>query len=965
MTPESVEFLVEFFLMRLAYLFHFYNQIKQLSGEITYEGPNKSLYTFAGKAKIGGEEAAVLNDYVLLRGSKLKNTAHVFGIVVYAGKFSKIQMNSKSATIKRSNVERMANHILGVIFAFELLMCSLGCIGNYIWASANSGVWYLPYVQDLKTVDTLLSWVTYFILLNNYIPISLYVSMEIAKLGQKILIDNDLDMYHPESDTPCQARTSNLNEELGQIQYIFSDKTGTLTRNEMEFRKCWIAGTSYGFGTTEIGEAAAKRGALQLSENEDEARKDANSDKAQYNRDPKLSFDDVRLRHRYETNHKDAPFIRDFLRVLSVAHTVVPEAEDEKKPTAATVKYQAESPDESALVGAAKALGFFFYNKVAAMNSLKYYINVFEKTEEYEILNINQFNSTRKRMSAVVRTPAGTIELYIKGADNVMFDRLAKGQDREGIKEALRKYGNEGLRTLIIAKRQIGAAEHAAWNERFQNAFKAIQNREQQLMDAAEEIEKDLEILGATAIEDKLQLGVPETIATLAKAGIRIWVLTGDKQETAENIGFACNLLNDDMDRVYLVEDNLIKGDLGKVLSESIDKYKSLVNPKDPLGPCEKLSLIVDGAALNEIMKAVEDDKCSASQKEIMLQFLAFAKMCKSVIACRVSPDQKRQIVAMVKLHSKPTPLTLSIGDGANDVPMILEASVGVGISGNEGMQAVRSSDYAIAQFAYLKRLLLVHGRSNYKRISVVVMYSLYKNSFLVSTLLLYGVWTGWTGTALFDSLMLAGFNVLWALAGIILFGSIENDVSPQAAIDYPQLYMTGAKKADFNSTVLLTWMARAFAHTALCLVVPVYCFQSRTVLPSGLDESLAGFGLCVMQALVIAVNMKLLLMTANLTRLSLLIYVGSAALFVGGAVVHSLWLFSSLFATEYYFFFNVAMTLYAAPATWLIQLLTVVVILIPDVVAAYLRRNFRPTAADVVREIDLGYGPPKPPSQG
>lgn len=868
-------------------------------------------------------------------------------------------MNSKAATIKRSNVETMSNHILGVIFVFELMMCSLGCIGNYTWASASSNAWYLPYVQNLKTTDVLLSWVTYFILLNNYIPISLYVSMELAKLGQKILIDNDLEMYHTETDTPCQARTSNLNEELGQIQYIFSDKTGTLTRNEMEFRKCWIAGTSYGFGTTEIGEAAAKRGALSLDDSEEEARRDADRSKAQYIPDPKLSFDDVRLLNRFRTNHKDATTIRDFLRVLSVAHTVVPELESSAVNGETSVKYQAESPDESALVGAAKALGFFFYSKTISTNSLRYYVKVLNQEEEFEVLNINQFNSKRKRMSAVVRTPAGKLELYIKGADNVMFSRLRKGEDIEGITEAVKRYGNEGLRTLIIAKRTISEAEYARWSKTFHEAATAIQGREKKLERAGELIEKDLEILGATAIEDKLQIGVPETIGTLARAGIRIWVLTGDKQETAENIGFACNLLNDDMDRVYLVEETAKSKELDKVLRESTSKYSAYASSKDP---CETLSLIVDGAALLEVMKAVEDKNCGAEERKLMLQFLAFAKMCKSVIACRVSPDQKRQIVAMVKLHSKPTPLTLSIGDGANDVPMILEASVGVGISGNEGMQAVRSSDYAIAQFAYLKRLLLVHGRSNYKRISVVVMYSLYKNSFLVSTLLLYGLWTGWTGTALFDSLMLAGFNVLWALAGIILHGSIENDVSPAAALSHPQLYMTGARKADFNSRVLLTWMLRAFLHTAVCLILPVYCFHGRTILPSGMDESQAGFGLCVMQALVIAVNLKLLLMTANLTRPSLLVYLGSAALFVAGALMHSLWALSSLFATEYYLFADVAPTLYAAPAAWLIQLLTVVAVLVPDVAAAYLRRTVFPAAADIVREMDLGLGGAPPP---
>jgi phospholipid-transporting ATPase len=929
-------------------------QLNELLGTINYEKPNKSLYTFAGKATIEGcGVVAVANDCVLLRGSVLRNTDYAYGIIIYAGKNSKIQMNSKAAVIKRSNVERMSNLILAGVFFFELVMCSLGCIGNFLWVK-NGGPWYLPYAQTQSTVDVLLAWVTYFILLNNYIPISLYVSMELAKLGQKILIDNDAEMYHEPTDTPCLARTSNLNEELGQIQYIFSDKTGTLTRNEMEFRKCWIAGTSYGFGTTEIGLAAAARGAVTVSDVDDAARKDADPHKAQFYHDPKLAFDDVRLRNRYERREKNWEVIRDFLRVLSVAHTVVPESDGDVLANPESVRYQAESPDESALVGAAKALGFCFYNKVSLAHSLQYSVDVFKEKQQYEVLNINQFNSTRKRMSAIVKTPEGTLELYIKGADNVMFSRLRKGENTENIEEALKTYGNEGLRTLIIAKRTIPPSEYTRWNEFYQQASQAIEDREQKLMDAAEEIEKDLKILGATAIEDKLQIGVPEAIATLAKARIRIWVLTGDKQETAENIGFACNLLTDTMQRIYLVEDNISDNGLSKVLQNELANYKQYADSEDP---CESLSLIVDGAALNHIMKALEEDGKNEKDMELMLQFLSFAKMCKSVIACRVSPDQKRQIVAMVKFHCKPTPLTLAIGDGANDVPMILEASVGIGISGNEGMQAVRSADYAIAQFAYLKRLLLVHGRSNYKRISIVVMYSLYKNCFLVSTLFLYGIWTGWTGTALFDSFMLAGYNVAWALAGIILYGSIENDVSPATALAHPQLYISCAKKADFNLRVLVQWMVTAFNHTVACLVIPVFCFMGRTVFPSGLDEGLSGFGLCVMQALVIAVNLKLMLGTSNLTRISVAVYLGSSLLFIIGALAHSQWILSSFFATEYYFFYDVATRLYLAPATWLVQGLTVAVILIPDAASAYIRRTYQKSPADAAREIELGFG--------
>jgi phospholipid-transporting ATPase len=234
-----------------------------------------------------------------------------------------------------------------------------------------------------------------------------------------VLIDSDLDMYHQQSDTPALARTSNLHEELGQIEYIFSDKTGTLTRNEMEFRKCWVNNTSYGFGTTEIGAVAKARrlregGAEEQTQHDPLAELDADKSIAQYHSDPSIEFDDVRLRKRFEdTAHPDSIHIRDFLRILSVSHTVVPEGDGSK---ASKVRYQAESPDEGALVLAAKCLGFFFCEKT----SKTHIVDVFGKRETFELLNVNKFNSTRKRMSMVVRTPEGKILLMVKGADNVM-----------------------------------------------------------------------------------------------------------------------------------------------------------------------------------------------------------------------------------------------------------------------------------------------------------------------------------------------------------------------------------------------------------------------------------------------------------------------------------------------------------------------------------------------------------------
>eukprot|EP00741_Cyanophora_paradoxa_P005050 tig00000851_g4892.t1 len=574
-------------------------------------------------------------------------------------------------------------------------------------------------------------WVTFLILYNNLVPISLYVSLELVKIYQARLMESDGTMYHDESDTPASARTSNLNEDLGQIRYIFSDKTGTLTRNEMEFKKCSIGGVAYGQLEDEgplLKQPARPAVGSSLLSGRATAASDAGV-AAQFD------FADTRLLGHVREAHENAARIDDFLRALAVCHTVIPERGHD----AAHIVYQASSPDEGALMTAAKCLGYGFRGRTARSVT----ITVFGREETYEVLATCEFNSARKRMSVIVRTPEGRIVLYTKGADTVIFERLnAAAAGKEALLEHLNDFATEGLRTLVIGRREIAQAEYDEWSRTFLAAATALDGREAKLDAAAELIEKELVLVGATAIEDKLQEGVPDAIATLAAAGIKIWVLTGDKVETAINIGFSCRLLTDKM--VLIVINEETKKDVRESLLSKREQYKELIGFES-----ENLAVIVDGKALRFVME----------EKELMELFLTICKICKAVVACRVSPLQKAQVVKMVKDNVKPTPMTLAIGDGANDVTMIQEAHIGIGISGKEGMQAVRAADYAIAQFRFLKRLLLVHGRWNYKRVSKVILYSFYKNISFVLTLFYFGFYNGKSGTTLFESWLGAFWN--------------------------------------------------------------------------------------------------------------------------------------------------------------------------------------------------------------
>ncbi|KAK3281982.1 hypothetical protein CYMTET_10262 [Cymbomonas tetramitiformis] len=327
------------------------------SGVVTCEGPNPSLYTFTGNIDLQDRETKEMKKVpitpvqILLRGSSLRNVEQIMAVVVYSGHDTKVMQNSTNAPSKRSHIEQQLDSIIYFMFFLLLCMCVVGSLGVATWTSSEGDdTWYLDikdnpsnyFDPDNPGSTGAFSFLNGLILYGYLIPISLYVSVEIAKVVQSFAFMNlDREMYHEESDTPCLARTSNLNEELGMIQIIMSDKTGTLTRNIMEFFKCTIAGVAYGRGVTEVEAANARRLGVHLE---------------QPKKDPNVKFekgfnmhDDRLLKDQWvKEAHPDV--INKFCTLLAVCHTIVPEG----NPTREELKYEAESPDELAFVLAAK-----------------------------------------------------------------------------------------------------------------------------------------------------------------------------------------------------------------------------------------------------------------------------------------------------------------------------------------------------------------------------------------------------------------------------------------------------------------------------------------------------------------------------------------------------------------------------------------------------------------------------------
>ena len=715
------------------------------------EQPHANLYAYSGVVRwkqrdpknieAEGQDMAepVTINNLLLRGCNLRNTEWVVGIVAFTGEETKIMLNSGITPTKRAQISKDLNWNVLCNFAILFLMClAAGIIQGFYWGKGGESLDYFEFGSYGGSSAALNGIITYFaaiVLFQNLIPISLYITLEIIRTAQAFFIFSDTFMYYDAIDYPCTPKSWNISDDLGQIEYIFSDKTGTLTQNVMEFKKCTINGAPYGEAYTEALAGMQKRQGMDVEKEGERARKQIAEDKL-------LMTEMIRKMHQNPYFHDDgltfvAPqFIGDlggdsgsaqkeaceqFMLALALCHTVITERTPGDPPT---IEFKAQSPDEAALVATARDVGF----TVLGRSDDGIILNVLGEERVYTVLNTLEFNSSRKRMSAIIRMPDNRIILFCKGADSIIYSRLKRGEQaglRKSTAEHLEMFAREGLRTLCIAQRELGEEEYQKWNVEHDLAAAAVQDRDEKLEAISDAIERDLTLIGGTAIEDRLQDGVPDAIALLAQAGIKLWVLTGDKVETAINIGFSCNLLGNDMDLIVLnIDDESLETaerELDKHLAVfgktgSDDELKAAKKNHEPPAPTH--ALVIDG----ETLKLALDE--TLKQK-----FLLLCKECRSVLCCRVSPSQKAAVVNMVKTGLDV--MTLGIGDGANDVAMIQEAHVGVGIAGEEGRQAVMSSDYAIGQFRFLTRLMLVHGRWSYRRLAETIANFFYKVRYL------------------------------------------------------------------------------------------------------------------------------------------------------------------------------------------------------------------------------------------
>ncbi|XP_020622281.1 probable phospholipid-transporting ATPase IF isoform X1 [Orbicella faveolata] len=878
-------------------------QLSHLTARVECQHPQEDLYSFSGRMIItprgGGEPVvkALGPQNLLLRGARLKNSTYTFGVAVYTGRETKMALNQQQGAHKFSTVEKTMNVFL-IVFLVVLLCQGALCAGLMFWKqNSRSGTPSYVYLEKPKVTFTgsngvLDTFLVFLILFNYVIPISLYVTVELQKFIGALFFAWDVKMYMEETDERAIANTSDLNEELGQIEYVFTDKTGTLTENDMQFRECSINGLKYVELNSQLFVADQTDG-------------------------PCVSIHTVNSE------------VMQFFLTLSLCHTVQASKETGHN-SIYDYHYQASSPDEKALVEAAVRFGVTYQGKVG--DDIE--VRVDGLVERYTLLHVLEFDSTRKRMSVIVKSPKDEYVMLVKGAETAVLDQLASGP-RDITLDHVNEYAVKGLRTLAVARRVLSEDEYVIMDRKLNQAKQAINDREEQLARVYEEVERDLHVLGATAVEDRLQDGVPDTIAALRDAGIKVWVLTGDKEETAVNISHSCGHFKTGMEIMFVTKKQSER-ECEEELVKCRDRlFQSPPTQKTPYG------VVIDGISLAHVFKAYTD------------LFVDICRECVAVLCCRMSPLQKAQIVQLMKC-SREKPVTLAIGDGANDCGMIQEAHVGIGVMGKEGRQAVRTSDYAVARFKFLLRVLLVHGHWYYVRAAILVQYFFYKNVCFITPQFFYAFFTAFSGQPLYHAFFLTAYNIFFTSLPILVYGIFEQHVNSDALQSQPRLYRDIRKNYRLSWTEFFFWVFSGYWHALVFFFGSYFFFQGDTLGPAMWQYGNWSFGTFVFTVCVIVSNLKLALVTHYWTWMSHVSTWGSIVLFFLSTITFNseTWksiqlTFSDVISLDMYKLF---FTLFSQGVVWLALVLLILMALLPDIVFMLIGRHFHPSETQKVQ---------------
>ena len=744
------------------------SDVKKLVNDDYYlivDPPTKHIYSFKGVfvMQIGSNALNVKKEGLSLEQTLWANTviasSNATGIVIYTGRETRAQKNNSEPQPKFGSIDMEINAISKALFVF-MFLCSVAIV-------AMSG---FPGTFEVNLINIF----RFLLLLSSIIPISLRVNLDFAKIVYSYKINND------ENIKGTIARNSQIPEELGRIQYLFSDKTGTLTQNEMIFKQiCFESGTFNEDALdelTSIVQDECKKSIGPLKDVEDKIVNSSTVEQGQ--------------KRRFRRNRNNV--IRDTITALGLCHNVTPTEEDGVK------GYQASSPDEVALVKFAERINIVLSKRSQTQIQI---INGDGKEENYEILANFPFSSDTKRMGILLKNvETNRIVFYLKGAEVVM-EKKVQENSRAFLLETCENLATSGLRTLVISQRYIPYPEYESWRKKYENAKTEMEDRDNKIQKVVEELEEGMEFLCVTGVEDKLQVDVTDTIESLRNAGIQIWMLIGDKVETAKCIAISTGLKSKTQDFFEMKE---LK------TNDEVNKYlDSYAQKTDTV-------LVIDGNTMNIALEA-ENEK----------HFFTIASKAPAVVCCRCSPTQKTLIVRGMKTHT--TMRTAAIGDGGNDVGMIQEAHLGIGIVGKEGKQASLAADFSILEFRSVKLLLLWHGRLSYKRSAVLAQFVIHRGLIISIIQIIFSFMFYFTSIQIYNGYLMLGYSTIYTTLPVfsIVF---DEDVDLGSVIKFPVLYKILQKGRVLNVKTFVAWCVKSIYQGAVIMIGAVLLFEDNFV---------------------------------------------------------------------------------------------------------------------------------------
>ncbi|CAD8051177.1 unnamed protein product [Paramecium sonneborni] len=715
--------------------------------KFVYDQKNPILYKLSGTFQISNSEVESVNyGNFIERDCILKNTEWIIGLCIYSGMDCKIMLNCSQERTKRSRLEYYMRICIISISITLALFCIMASIYEFLWTNNHLNYSYLGLSKDNVFVDLGL----WFSLLSYFIPISLVVNVELVKFGQAKMLESDKVMPNSKS------HQSNLIEQLGEINIVFTDKTGTLTKNCMQFRDM------------------------------------------------------------YTQNEKEA------LLCLSLCHSVVKSKN----------KLIGSSPDELAILDYCEQKGYLFQG---IDNNNHITIN---NTQFPRVMNFD-FSSEKKRMTIVVKTGNEYI-LFCKGADEVLLELIGECKHQN----IIHQFAVKGYRTLMLGRKTYNQNEMEIYLADYK---RAQEDKDEEMMNKLQKIlESNLEFLGITAVEDLLADDVGQTIQDLKSADIKVWVLTGDKVETAISIGYSCNLI-ESKDMLQVVTETTV-GSIEEVFLHYCNESANI-------------ALVISGQALSVMLD-------NPQLKSMLLKRAFYAKV---VIVARVSPKQKQQVVALVKEHL-PKAYTLAIGDGANDVSMINEAHVGVGIQGVEGTQAARAADFAIQEFKHLKRLMFYYGVECSRRNALTILYIFFKNQVFITPYFWFGFLNGFSGQYLYDQWLSQLFNTVFAALPQVLY-ALFDEMHPSSEylqwgktthnlLEYkPDVYVQFRQQPIFTVIKFWLWVFNGMVQGLIIFLVCTFSTENLNM-NNGMTMEFFEDGVFIFGIVILLVNLKIFTFT-------------------------------------------------------------------------------------------------------